>query len=77
MNKSFIINVVVLVLMGVGYFLFNYYVFYVGLFVFFGVIINWFVIYMLFEKVLGLYGFGVIFVCFEDFKVVIKNLMME
>ncbi|MCV5333459.1 hypothetical protein OFD71_34835, partial [Escherichia coli] len=34
-------------------------------------------IHMLFEKVPGLYGSGVIPARFEEFKLAIKNLMME
>lgn len=48
----------------------------VGLFVLFGVVINWFVIYMLFEKVFFFYGLGVIILKFVFFKVVICNLVM-
>ncbi len=60
MNKSLITNVVALALMGVGYFLPNHYAFYAGLFAFSGAITNWLAIHMLFEKVPGLYGSGVI-----------------
>ncbi|EGR2441763.1 DUF445 domain-containing protein [Vibrio cholerae] len=77
MNKSLITNVVALALMGVGYFLPNHYAFYAGLFAFSGAITNWLAIHMLFEKVPGLYGSGVIPARFEDFKAAIKNLMME
>ncbi|MCV5639850.1 hypothetical protein OFN49_33720, partial [Escherichia coli] len=40
-------------------------------------ITNWLAIHMLFEKVPGLYGSGVIPARFEEFKLAIKNLMME
>ncbi|MEH0389213.1 DUF445 domain-containing protein [Vibrio mimicus] len=77
MNKSLITNLVALALMGVGYFLPNNYAFYAGLFAFSGAITNWLAIHMLFEKVPGLYGSGVIPSRFEDFKAAIKQLMME
>ncbi|MCV5959553.1 hypothetical protein OFO30_29685, partial [Escherichia coli] len=48
-----------------------------GLFAFSGAITNWLAIHMLFEKVPGLYGSGVIPARFEEFKLAIKNLMME
>ena len=38
---------------------------------------NWLAIHMLFEKVPGLYGSGVIPARFEDFKSAIRNMMME
>ncbi|MCE3054327.1 DUF445 domain-containing protein, partial [Vibrio cholerae] len=66
MNKSLITNLVALALMGVGYFLPNNYAFYAGLFAFSGAITNWLAIHMLFEKVPGLYGSGVIPARFED-----------
>ncbi|MHC6802900.1 DUF445 domain-containing protein, partial [Vibrio antiquarius] len=53
------------------------YLWYAGLFAFSGAITNWLAIHMLFEKVPGLYGSGVIPARFEEFKLAIKNLMME
>ena len=47
-----------------------------GLFALSGAITNWLAIYMLFERVPGLYGSGVILLHFEDFKVGIKELIM-
>ncbi|HIE43127.1 MAG TPA: DUF445 domain-containing protein [Nitrospinaceae bacterium] len=49
----------------------------VGLFALSGAITNWLAIHMLFEKVPGLYGSGVIPSRFEDFKQGIHNLIME
>lgn len=49
----------------------------IGLFALSGAITNWLAIHMLFEKVPGLYGSGVIPARFEDFKLAIRNLMME
>jgi len=48
-----------------------------GLFAFSGAITNWLAIYMLFERVPGLYGSGVIPLHFEDFKTGIKELIMH
>lgn len=49
----------------------------VGLFALSGALTNWVAIHMLFERVPGLYGSGVIPARFEDFKLGIKTLMME
>jgi uncharacterized membrane protein YheB (UPF0754 family) len=49
----------------------------IGLFGLSGAITNWLAIYMLFEKIPGLYGSGVIPERFEDFKREIHRLMME
>jgi len=48
-----------------------------GLFSLSGAITNWLAIYMLFERVPGLYGSGVIQLHFEDFKASIKELIMH
>ncbi|MGZ5030538.1 MAG: DUF445 domain-containing protein [Methylobacter sp.] len=49
----------------------------IGFFALSGAITNWLAIYMLFEKVPFLYGSGVIPARFEEFKLSIKQLMME
>ena len=49
----------------------------IGFFALSGAITNWLAIYMLFEKVPYLYGSGVIPARFEEFKLSIKQLMME
>ncbi len=49
----------------------------VGLFALSGAVTNWLAIHMLFEKVPGLYGSGVIPARFEDFKIGISELVME
>ncbi|MCW8347160.1 DUF445 domain-containing protein [Vibrio sp. ZSDZ65] len=77
MNKSMITNLIALGLLGAGYQLDNSILLYAGLFAFSGAITNWLAIHMLFEKIPGIYGSGVIPARFEDFKVAIKNLMME
>ena len=49
----------------------------IGFFALSGAITNWLAIYMLFEKVPYLYGSGVIPERFEEFKLSIKQLMMQ
>lgn len=70
-------NILALALMGAGYHIQNDYLWFAGLFAFSGAITNWLAIHMLFEKVPGLYGSGVIPARFEEFKFAIKQLMME
>ncbi|MGV2986609.1 DUF445 domain-containing protein [Vibrio sp. E150_011] len=77
MNKSMITNLIAIGLLGAGYQLNNDILLYAGLFAFSGAVTNWLAIHMLFEKIPGIYGSGVIPARFEDFKVAIKNLMME
>ena len=77
MNKSVLTNVIALALLAGGYAAANQYLLYAGLFAFSGAITNWLAIHMLFEKVPGLYGSGVIPARFEEFKAAIKQLMME
>ncbi|MEI8658877.1 DUF445 domain-containing protein [Vibrio sp. Hal054] len=77
MNKSLITNLISLVLLALGYTTQNQFALYAGLFAFSGAITNWLAIHMLFEKVPGLYGSGVIPARFEAFKNAIKTLMME
>ena len=63
--------------MVIGYVIHNPIVLTIGLFALSGAITNWLAVHMLFEKVPGLYGSGVIPARFEEFKFAIKNLMME
>ena len=49
----------------------------IGLFALSGSITNWLAIHMLFEKVPLIYGSGVIELRFQDFKLGIKNLVMN
>lgn len=77
MNKSIITNGLALLLVLCGFVLDNDLVKTVGLFALSGAITNWLAVHMLFEKVPGLYGSGVIPERFEDFKLGIHNLMME
>lgn len=77
MNKSIITNGLALLLVLCGFALDNDLVKTVGLFALSGAITNWLAVHMLFEKVPGLYGSGVIPERFEDFKIGIRNLMMD
>jgi uncharacterized membrane protein YheB (UPF0754 family) len=77
MNKSLATNIIALVCIAVGHFMNISFLFTVGLFAFSGAITNWLAIHMLFEKVPGLYGSGVIPARFEEFKDAIRKMMME
>jgi len=79
-NKSLVTNLIALLFAVVGYFMpapFRDPVFNVGLFAFSGALTNWLAIHMLFEKVPGFYGSGVIPARFEDFKEGIHRLIMQ
>jgi uncharacterized membrane protein YheB (UPF0754 family) len=77
MNKSFLTNAVSLLILAAGLLLPNNWLLMVGLFALSGALTNWLAIYMLFEKVPGLVGSGVIPARFEEFKAAIRDLMME
>ncbi|MDH5432450.1 MAG: DUF445 domain-containing protein [Gammaproteobacteria bacterium] len=77
MNKSSITSFIALALFVAGYFLKNPIIYNMGIFAFSGAITNWLAIHMLFEKVPGLYGSGVIPARFEDFKTGIHDMMMD
>ena len=77
MNKSIITNSLAVLVVITGLLIKNELVFTIGLFALSGAITNWLAIHMLFEKVPGLYGSGVIPARFEDFKIAIRSLMME
>ena len=77
MNKSVITNLIAAILVVSGYLLAQPIIFSVGLFALSGAVTNWLAVHMLFEKVPGLYGSGVIPTRFEEFKTGIANLMMK
>jgi len=80
MNKSLITNLIAAGLVAVGLTLsspFRDPILSIGMFALAGAITNWLAIHMLFEKVPGLYGSGVISARFEDFKLGIHALVME
>jgi len=76
-NKSLITNLIALFVTLGGYFFEQTLFFTIGLFALSGAFTNWIAVHMLFEKVPLLYGSGVIPARFEDFKIAIKELMME
>ncbi|ASK68832.1 DUF445 domain-containing protein [Shewanella bicestrii] len=77
MNKSLVTNVLAAICVILGYVLSLPILFNVGLFALSGAITNWLAVYMLFEKVPGLYGSGVVPSRFEEFKAGIAHLMMK
>ncbi|ACA87029.1 hypothetical protein [Shewanella woodyi] len=77
MNKSVITNLIAAILVVSGYLLAQPIIFSVGLFALSGAVTNWLAVHMLFEKIPGLYGSGVIPTRFEEFKTGIANLMMK
>jgi hypothetical protein len=79
-NKSLVTNLIALLLTVIGYFLPAPYrdpILSIGLFAFSGALTNWLAIHMLFEKVPGFYGSGVIPSRFEDFKLGIQTLIIR
>ncbi len=77
MNKSLVTNILALLLVIAGYTTANPSLLTIGLFALSGAVTNWLAVHMLFEKVPGLYGSGIIPERFEEFKVAIKRLIME
>lgn len=77
MNKSFVTNFIALLCTLLGITLNNHLLYATGLFALSGALTNWLAVYMLFEKIPLLYGSGVIPARFEDFKLGIRQLMME
>ena len=79
MNKSLGTNLVALGLIVVGHFspLFGEQVKVMGMYSFSGAVTNWLAIHMLFEKVPGLYGSGIVTERFQDFKAGIRNLIFN
>jgi len=76
-NKSITTNLIALLCTIAGYISEQPIFFTIGLFALSGAITNWLAIHMLFEKVPLLYGSGVIPARFEEFKIAIRQLMME
>lgn len=77
MNKSFLTNLIAVAVFTAGYYFEQSIAFYGGLFALSGSLTNQLAVHMLFEKVPGLYGSGVIQARFEAFKLGIKSLMMD
>ena len=79
-DKSLLSNAVALMLVIVGYLMdgpIQMYVLNTGLFALSGGVTNWLAVHMLFERVPGLYGSGVVQLRFEEFKHGIRGLIME
>jgi uncharacterized membrane protein YheB (UPF0754 family) len=76
-NKSVVTNGLALIVTVLGLVLKQDMLLTIGLFALSGAITNWLAVHMLFEKIPGLYGSGVIPARFEDFKQGIRQLMME
>ena len=75
-NKSLITNLLSLLLVIAGLILSEPVVLSAGLFALSGALTNWLAVYMLFEKVPGLYGSGIIPDRFEEIKKGINELIM-
>ena len=77
MNKSLITNVIAAGLCVAGYLGAIDWLFYIGMFALSGAMTNWIAVHMLFEKVPGLYGSGIVQLKFAEFKTAIRILIME
>ena len=77
MNKSLLTNLIACLLIAVGVVIEQSWLMWVGVFAFSGAITNWLAIHMLFEKVPGLVGSGVIPNQFEALKAALKKMIME
>lgn len=78
LDKHLLPNIIAIILIVAGLLLpepIAPYIFYTGLFALSGAVTNWLAIHMLFEKVPGLYGSGVIPTHFEEFKSGIHKLV--
>jgi len=76
-NKSFVTNLIAALITLVGYLNSSMLLLSIGLFALSGALTNWIAVHMLFEKIPGFYGSGVIPARFEEFKAAIRVLMME
>ena len=79
MNKSLITNTISLLIVLYGLYspIYSAEIFMAGLFALSGGITNWLAIHMLFEKIPFLYGSGVITERFKDFKIGIRELILN
>jgi len=77
MNKNVLTNLIAAAVFGLGWEWQNDLIMMIGLFALSGALTNWLAVHMLFEKVPGLVGSGVIPARFEAFKAAIKTMMME
>ena len=77
MNKGTVVNLLAAALVVFAYILQQPVLLSVGLFALSGAVTNWLAVYMLFERIPGIYGSGVIPAQFEAFKISIRALLME
>ncbi|GAX62230.1 hypothetical protein SCALIN_C29_0009 [Candidatus Scalindua japonica] len=81
MNKSLLTNLIAAAVCGGTYacpeFTGKQALFLSGLFALSGALTNWLAVHMLFEKIPGFYGSGIITLRFEEFKAGIRSLIME
>lgn len=84
MNKSQVTNLTAALVIAAGYLLAYYinpvlgaHVKTIGFFALSGAVTNWLAVYMLFDKVPGLYGSGVIPAHFEEIKEWIRGMVMD
>ncbi len=77
MNKSLLTNAVALTILVAGLVMPHPLLEAMGLFAVSGAVTNWLAIHMLFERVPGLYGSGVIPRHFEEFRRGIRSLMLD
>jgi len=79
-NKSLLSNLIAASLIGFGAVLpapYGNFFLDTGLFALSGGLTNWLAVHMLFERVPGLYGSGVVQIRFEEFKLGIRSLIIE
>ncbi len=77
MNKSALTNIVAACGCLIGHFWQLDVLFYMSIFALSGAATNWLAVHMLFEKVPGLYGSGIVQLKFAEFKLAIKTLIMN
>lgn len=81
MNKSLLTNLIAGIVFLVSYFYPSFFgktaIVHASLFALSGALTNWVAIHMLFEKIPGFYGSGIITLRFEQFKEGIRSLIME
>lgn len=80
MDKSLVVNLICASMIVIGVIApdpYSKYILGMGTFGFSGAITNWLAVHMLFEKVPGLYGSGIIPLKFEAFKAAIREMIMN
>jgi uncharacterized membrane-anchored protein YjiN (DUF445 family) len=77
MDKSLLTNIIALIVLLCGWHWQHEAAFAIGIFALSGALTNWLAVHMLFEKIPGIYGSGIVQIKFEAFKQGIHNLVME